>query len=343
MNINLIPSPRRALGRCPTNYLIYITDAIGTLTLCSGHDNRQQHHASQEAQNGWGPNSQRSQANKGIDDEHDSGACKIECRPVGLPKTLASKSKLTGYGTAQNSISSPLLRLPAELRTKIWEFAYGDQIVEFSAHKSAPELDNPDVINCVAASRIGPGVILHLRGRATMPRPICKQYWSETSQAFFASATFEPNYPEALRALALSAPSWLQFLRRLVIVGHYSSPALALRSWTGSLTSSLLGRFISLEGIVFDFAVYQDSGLFSRLDVLNDKQWKKTKLPTIIRAIQQHQMKPKLTTFTWKPWVYGQPNQVVDPSAINEVIRIELLKHHPRRVSRRGKHAHEER
>ncbi|KAF3032145.1 hypothetical protein E8E11_001785 [Didymella keratinophila] len=72
--------------------------------------------------------------------------------------------------TTQNSLQSPLLRPPAELRNKIWKFTYQDQ-----------EL-------LILQSYVTERVEYDL-GDGEIPRLVSKQFWAEASKVFLDTCT----------------------------------------------------------------------------------------------------------------------------------------------------------
>lgn len=66
------------------------------------------------------------------------------------------------------------------------------------------------------------------------------------------------------------------------------------------MTSSTIGRFVSLESVELHLALYH-LGLFLRTtDVIDNKYWKGERLPHVIRAFQQHKLNPPLTTVNYQ-------------------------------------------
>lgn len=109
---------------------------------------------------------------------------------------------LTSTRAATNLAESPLLRLPAELRNKVWENAYGGNVihVEFRTGnrqitgalicKRCVEDEDPRKnVNC-CVSRTGSGSI-------SVPL-VSKQYWAEASITFFASNAFSIDEPQVM-------------------------------------------------------------------------------------------------------------------------------------------------
>lgn len=240
-----------------------------------------------------------------------------------------------GHSTAHNAINSPLLRLPGELRNRIWDLCYGDMTVGFGITQELgaanPFTGNPLLGLHIVSRRSG--------SRTDIPKLVCKQVWYESSQVMFATATFAINSPETCRILSKSSPIWLQYIRRLAINIDYHS-LLDLRKWAYGLTFSLAERFTNLEGL----RLYSLGWTYSLMDIisrrpdfLTDERWVSTKMPSFIRSLQQHKLKPELTTVSWTEIDIASGDTWQD-SQISEVIRTELLTHRPRRKSRRGKH-----
>jgi hypothetical protein len=80
--------------------------------------------------------------------------------------------------------------------------------------------------------------------------------------------------------------------------------------------------------------------LLQRKDVMTDALWKPRKLPAIIRAFQQHQLKAQRTSAIFAKMVYDYSAPVVesvtfDAQGLDRIIKDLLLDHHPRRHSKR--------
>jgi len=234
--------------------------------------------------------------------------------------------------TLHNATQSLLLRLPAELRYAIWEIAFGNRMIYVDAYHypHGPDYSSVDFTpyDEVCTDAVGE------RDRPVTPQLVCRQFWTETSQVFLSSCTFRVDYPYAFRAFALSEHSAVSRVRRLMIHvggGSHNFPMY----WHTVLTSSLVGRFVSLEGLNFTGKVYwlPQKGLRD-LDVMGSWLWKTRKLPSVIHSFQQHKLKAELTSVIFEPELRAhEPPGDTEP--INGAIREHLLQHRPRRLSKR--------
>lgn len=200
--------------------------------------------------------------------------------------------------------------------------------------------DDPDceLIEFVSYEAVSNGPISSLssiKGPYT-PNLVCRQFWAETSQVFLSSCVFRVDHPDAFRALALSGQSVVPRITRLMVrLSGTRSHNFPMYSHD-AFTSSLVGRLVSLEGLVFTGMVYwapRDAA--TAADVMGSACWKSKKLPVVIRAFQQHKLQANLTSVTFEPESYFV-EPVWDATPYNEAIRIQLLDHHPRRLSKRG-------
>jgi hypothetical protein len=159
------------------------------------------------------------------------------------------------------------------------------------------------------------------------PKPVCKQIWFETSQIFFAIATFAFHYPLDFQALMILSPMWLQHVRRLQI-NLFTFPV--MKRWARVLSYSAVGRFTNLEGIEIRVRATWTDVEPLQGGVMTGKEWKKTKLPSIIRSLQQHKLKPELTRFICDLSCDSQGKRKQPfADAIDEAVRTELLKASP--------------
>ncbi|KAF1359827.1 hypothetical protein EJ07DRAFT_155764 [Lizonia empirigonia] len=227
--------------------------------------------------------------------------------------------------TAQNAIQSPFLRLPGELRIAIWQLLFGDQLVYFDRKRGGSGLAF---------------MIWHdnwTRRRGQFPQLVCKQYWNETTSIFFSTSTFRTNGFEALHGLALdpSLQELVPRIRRLEIDSFLGSRIRTKMAST--LTPSILARFEGLEGFKWKFGYNQSNEYWFKVtDVMSDARWKRAKVPTIVRAMQQHKLREDLTSVEFYTW--PTDSSIADPrTALSNMIRGHLLEHVPRRTSMRGK------
>lgn len=190
-------------------------------------------------------------------------------------------------------------------------------------------LENRETVDLVAEG---------LNSIGDKPKLVCKQFWFETFQIFFATATFHFNRPVIFRTLAILSPMWLRNVRRLRIQCIMFS---WLKRWADCLSYSLVERFTNVEGIEIRLEASRMDVESLQFNVMTGKKWERAKLPSIIRSFQQHKLKPELTRFICEPYsvkTYGYKRQGQPfADAIDEAVRTELLKHHARRRSRRGK------
>jgi hypothetical protein len=243
--------------------------------------------------------------------------------------------------TTENAINSPLLRLPAELRNKIWAYAYGNAVVHVRSRmrsnvrelqfRVCPEENDPHATReCCSLSDT----------KASVPL-VSKQLWFEATGTFMASNTlvFDRHYD--FYEFALLRQESLSRLSRLLIRPG-NSPYFGLGSWATVSTSSILGRFNNLQGVRLLLQVSSwDISLLRIKDVMRLPRWRSTRLPAIIRAFQQHPLKNKYTYVKTVPFDhYGMNPVVLNPvitSGMEAIIKVKLLEYHPRRrLSWRG-------
>lgn len=140
-----------------------------------------------------------------------------------------------------------------------------------------------------------------------------------------------------LFTLALSKQAMAQSFRRLIIAGSDFELADFPQRWADVLTSSTVGRFSNFKGLRFYLWTYYFDTFMSATDVMSDSEWGWTKLPQIIRAFQQHKLNPSINTVNYVSSGHLSGGESEWGTKLNESIRDELLNHHPRRLSRRGK------
>ncbi|KZM22091.1 uncharacterized protein EKO05_0007876 [Ascochyta rabiei] len=237
--------------------------------------------------------------------------------------------------TAHNALQSRLLYLPAELRNAIWTLVYGDMMVVVDSTSHTPENERSVKLTFDTYEEASGEEFLPV-ARASAPKLVCRQFWAETSSVFLDSCTVRTASGEAFRALALSKQPIVQRVRKLIITSKKIRAWDFPRSWANYFTSSIVGRFRNLQGVGLYTSVYYHDGLY-QTDVLNDAVWKSKKLPAIIRSFQQHKLHPALTSVNYITCEHSYDVEDEKPILVGEAIRTELLKYHPRRLSRRGK------
>lgn len=235
--------------------------------------------------------------------------------------------------TSLNSTASPLLRLPAELRNQIWHLVFGDKMLRVSNIECRHDSGKQDRLLYAVFDSVN-----HKRpvdsSISRAPKPVCRQYWAETSHIFLTSCVVRVDWPTALKAFVKLGGPVIYRIRKLMInTTNLDFPGL----WRNVLNSSYVGRLTSLEGVNFsgDIIYTGPLGPYLKEDVMRGHYWRKCKMPEIIRAFQQHRLKGELTSVTIKLSPYRQL-QGVDVDSINEAIRKNLLHHCPRRVSERN-------
>lgn len=240
--------------------------------------------------------------------------------------------------TTQNAEESPLHRLPPELRNAIWKILYSNKDVEVntlynrSAFKARPAL----VYRIVNRYRDHAQSLEEVDG----PAPISKQFWAETTSIFFSSAIFEFNAAESFRVFSMTHQRQA-FIPRIthlrVDSKRPSRRAFDYKShgfwstWAAALNPITLGQFNSLEG--FEWSVTCFAGpqkMQSQNLSLADEIWDKSKLMSIVRALQQRRLRPKLTVIQFRNFLRDdrKPRESGD-MALRDEIRELLLKKGP--------------
>jgi hypothetical protein len=230
-----------------------------------------------------------------------------------------------------DNMASSLLRLPRNVRERIWKYAYGslvlhaepscaNQKMKPSGHYGfryyfcqAPDevcADSSRMTECCpAASRAGT--------RSPFFWPIVsKQFWTETIDIFYASATFKVGTSIDLYILASSQQQCVRRMRYLVVrlgfgIKHHN------RIWSPGRCSSVIKNFESLKGLILligrpveDNENYSGTmwtsnhhsngklrGTVIRGSRLEGSSWDEQRnwFPAFLRAFQQHPLQPELT------------------------------------------------
>ncbi|KAF2821986.1 hypothetical protein CC86DRAFT_385707 [Ophiobolus disseminans] len=231
--------------------------------------------------------------------------------------------------TGTNAANSPLFQLPAELRNRIWAYAYGGNTIHVST-KSAPSYQlRLEVCENVEGALCRCNVP-EVTPKAPMPL-VCEQFWFEVHGIFFASNHFMAKRPGSLRELALYHERFAERVSALRI-NLREEIYYRMEEWAPVLTSSILGRFKNLRGVTLAFTVHpRNVYLFQPKDVMRDAEWKGLKLPAVLRAFQQHRLDKKRTTVT-----FSIKGAEVPADGLAKIIKDHLLDYHPRRLSKRG-------
>lgn len=171
----------------------------------------------------------------------------------------------------------------------------------------------------------------------TTPQLVSRQFWAETSEVYLSSCTFRFNFLSGFRSLALSGHTVVPRSRRVMFHISADTPDafnFPLHSHS-NFTSSIVGRFVRLEGVIFTGSVYWGpQGHITDTDLMGGEHWRKIHMAAVIRAFQQHSLKENLTHVTLLP--ESRPHDVWDAKPYNEAMRKALLQYQPRRLSKRG-------
>ncbi|KAF3032150.1 hypothetical protein E8E11_002698 [Didymella keratinophila] len=265
---------------------------------------------------------------------------------------------------AQNDVQSPLLRLPPELRNATWELAFGNMVVHVEVRVRGGTYDDPGVDDpwfwfrfegSTRETADSDGDTTEDRPHAPpIPGPVCRRFFAEATGVFYSTSIFSFVASMGFRALARSNLACVPRIQRIAFdLKGWRAPKHSIENfpykWRNACTTSLVGRFRSLEGVTMEGVVkwdFADTG--NNPDVMNDPVWKATEMSVVISAFQQHKLKEELTFVdiqrkhdpNYRPWHgRGRPGRRIywDTAPASEAIRQELLKHKkPRRNPRRG-------
>ena len=237
------------------------------------------------------------------------------------------------------------MKLPAELRNQIWQYAFGNLKVHVSllSFNKRAEDSHEDLIYTVWAELLYPphAALPQLK----LPSTVCKQLYSEATAALYASSTFEFHEPHSFRSFALSSHPCVSRIQ------HLSIPSLS-HHWEEALTSSLVGNLKSLRGVelVYDYWRHIER---EPIPHAMHPRWKG--FWRVIRSFQQHKLESCFTEFVVTTYnMYkskkqsftqldkeevilrpGEP-QYKDLLQLQKGLKIGLLQHVPRRLSRRS-------
>lgn len=245
------------------------------------------------------------------------------------------------YSTARNGIESPLLRLPRELRDRIWEMAYRRKKVQVYGSSRMPSVRR--LYYCTTD--------IDSNGRLTKcPTLVSKQYWHETLPVFLESSVFVFTRPIHFRQFVVANEGIIKHIRQLRIFGQLAplDPdavstwhlANAACRWAEELSYSTISKFESLRGVQIDFSEHTLVGLFHPPSMTVDHcEWISTGIPQIVRSLRQHSLLQELTTVTISGVLYYDIDIKIVQAIRNleEDIRQQLLEYTPRRVWNAGK------
>jgi hypothetical protein len=223
--------------------------------------------------------------------------------------------------------TSSLLRLPRNLRDRIWSYAYGDLVVHAQpASKDTKFREFGDYgfkyVNCQSlADPLNPHKFPECCPEASNPSSddkrtlffwsiVCKQFWVETIEVFYTSATFIVGGSIDLYILASSQQQSVRRMRNLVIriglgIEHHS------RIWSSRRCSELIKRFESLRGLTLLIGLVLGDNDYTGTMILNDSNgrreviraarmegqaWNKEKMtfPKFLRGFQELNLQENL-------------------------------------------------
>lgn len=231
--------------------------------------------------------------------------------------------------TSNSSLS--LLQLPKHVRERIWSYAYGslvlhagptcaDQKMKPSGHYAFTYYFCEEPEN-IASSSVKMTECCATIRKANTTKPffwpiVNKQYWTETIDILYASATFKIGSSIDLYILASSQQQSARRMRYLIVrlgfgIKHHN------RIWSPARCSGVIKKFESLKGLILLLGrVVEDNenysgtcvawkqddngkshGTVSRGSRLEGYSWDERKnwLPVFLRAFQQHHLQPDLT------------------------------------------------
>ncbi|KAJ4325868.1 hypothetical protein N0V94_000430 [Neodidymelliopsis sp. IMI 364377] len=156
----------------------------------------------------------------------------------------------------RNSLESPLLRLPGEIRYKIWKHALGDHLIDIQYLSHEVPMDNIWDINTVypSSTLVPPGFV-----RPTFQLPeVCRQIYLEASPYIYTLNTF------AFHSL-LALDKWIKnrCLGQRRLIASLDVPRTYVRLYRSGLRKTFRSKFPNIERIGIDnwtlFCEYDES------------------------------------------------------------------------------------
>ena len=170
------------------------------------------------------------------------------------------------------------------------------------------------------------------------PQLVCKQYWSEASQVFLSSCTFNFGQSETFLNFVISGHNAVSLVRRIKVAADLDISRSQCQRIAREFSTSTIGELRSLEGVDLHVFYWGEITEDMASNVMSNPTWNKAKLPVVVRGFQQHKLKESLTTVyvtDERIWYPAETGSMIDAAA---EIRASLLDHQPlRRVSRRGR------
>lgn len=155
---------------------------------------------------------------------------------------------------AQNSRASPLLRLPAEIRNKIWRMAYGD--MEMCVEPGFREIPYAHLDPAIALRPVRKG------RQSEPPSLVSRQYWAEASAVYLGTCSFVFSNYRTFRTFVASGGSIIARVRRIAIyvtLGYdeedkgepyfVDEDECDGMDWADALAETSTARLPSLEGV----------------------------------------------------------------------------------------------
>jgi hypothetical protein len=214
-----------------------------------------------------------------------------------------------------------LLRLPKNIRDRVWSHAYGDLIIHaqptYHDQKMKPLGDYAFKYTFCQLEDLTeiPGCHRSLQKcqRIKFYWPIvCKQYWTETIEVFYATATFKVESSIELYILATSQQQSVRRMRNLELhlgfgIKHHN------RIWSQERCARVIKHFESLQSLalLIGLVAEDDSnyagtcidsgedgrGFVIRGSRLEGREWQEERnwLPVFLRSFQVHRLQADRT------------------------------------------------
>ena len=169
---------------------------------------------------------------------------------------------------------------------------------------------------------------------------VSKQFWFEAAAAFLESSTFDFSYASAFEAVATSGQAYVPRIRRICLRDNYGLSAFG-RIWDSAMNSSIVGLLEGLRGVHLQLNIEGSESVEVRKgDMMENSYWQLRPFQKVLRSLKQHRLDEKSTAVGLVRHTYVPGMLAVDISEdhrIEEIIKKELLEHHPPRRSTRGR------
>lgn len=212
------------------------------------------------------------------------------CRRYISKEVALEQQLICVHSTARNSLESPLLRLPAEIRNQIWDLVYDGMAVAVRHTSTKTRM----------IVRDNRGVGVAFRDHCRTPDLICKQYWAEASAIALGKYCFYFSTPEELYAFVSTSGPYIARIRQIELeldldMGEKSRNEV---QWVKALSSCTSDRFESLEDVTLVCMLWVPDHVRLAQDgeLMENQILQKCGLTTIIQILQQHRLKEELVT-----------------------------------------------